>query len=312
MSVIKGDGSNRVNVLGSLNVDLVVHTDRLPAAGETVLGGQFEMVHGGKGANQAVAASRLGARVSMIGCVGDDDNGRGLLEGARADGVDVTHVAVTAGPTGVALIVVSADGGNQITVAPGANALVDPVLVERAAGTIRKSDVLVAQLEIPLEAIAVAAKIAREAGVPLILNAAPARPNLADLLRMVTVLVVNETELAIVSGGTVEEGGEAGTARTLLDRGPEAIVVTLGARGSLVVERRRTVKVAAYPVSAIDSTAAGDAYVGALAARYSGLDRLEDAARYASAAGALACTRTGAQPSLPGAEEVDLFMRRHR
>ncbi|HEX9014943.1 MAG TPA: ribokinase [Chloroflexota bacterium] len=312
MDAAMSERFNRVTVLGSLNMDLVVHAERLPAPGETVLGGHFEMDHGGKGANQAVAASRLGARVGMIGCVGGDDNGRRLLEGARADGVDVTHVAVAAGPSGVALIVVASDGGNQIAVAPGANALVDPALVERAAGTIRESDVLVAQLEIPLEAVKAAARIARDAGVPFLLNAAPSRPDLGGLLPLVSVLIVNETELAVLAGGVAGEGNEASLAETLLDRGPEAIVVTLGERGSLVVERRRTLRVSAYEVDAVDSTAAGDAFVGALAARYSGLDRLEEAARFASAAGALACTKSGAQPSLPRAGEVSSFVSRHR
>ena len=296
--------TNRVVVLGSLNMDLTVRTEKLPVPGETVLGRDFRTSPGGKGANQAVAAARLGAEVSMVGCVGPDDYGRRLTEDVAADGVDVDQVRIVDSPTGVALIVVDERGQNQIALAQGANALVDPETVEFAADLIGTAHVVVAQLETPLESIVAAAEAARDAGVPFILNAAPARADLQELLPLVTVLVVNETELEIVLGSRAEPGEEAAAALELLERGPRAIVVTLGSRGSLVVDAAQSIAVPTHPVKVEDSTAAGDAFVGALAARFAGLDRLEEAARFASAAGALACTKPGAQPSLPTEAEV--------
>jgi ribokinase len=202
----------------------------------------------------------------MIGAVGDDDYGRQLLGGAESDGVDVSRIRVGSEPTGVALIVVDARGQNLIAVAPGANGEVAPAVVEAGAGSIRESDVLVAQLETPLAAITAAAGIAREAGVPFILNAAPARRDLDALLPLVTLLVVNESELAILLGRDVDEGKETDAARDLLGHGPDAVVVTLGARGAVVVDAARTLEVPSYPVDAVDCVAAGDAFVGAFAA----------------------------------------------
>ncbi len=295
---------SRVVVVGSLNMDLIVRTERLPGPGETVLGGAFHTAAGGKGANQAVAAARLGASVSMIGCVGSDEHGRQLLEMARSADVNVDHVHTTALPTGVALIVVDALGQNLIAVAQGANGLVSREIVRQAGELIAAADIVVAQLEVPLEAIASAGELARDAGVPFLLNAAPAREDIAELLSLVTLLVVNETELAVVGGRQVTTGQEEAAARELLVRGPKAIIVTLGARGSVLVDDGGSAVIPPYPVQVVDSTAAGDAFVGAVAARYSRAESLASAARYASAAGALACTRPGAQPSLPTAEEV--------
>jgi len=299
---------SRVVVLGSMNMDLVVQVDQIPAPGETVLGRRFFSAGGGKGANQAVAAARLGARVSMVGCVGSDLYGRELLRLVRADGVDVRHVERVPGASGVAVIVVAEGGQNQIAVAPGANWMVTPEMVSGAALAIRRADLLVAQLEVPLEAVVAAARLAREAGVPFLLNAAPARADLGPLLEMVTLLVVNETELAVVSGRPVREGEEAAAAEAMLDRGPEAVLVTLGERGALVADRRGVHMAPAFRVKAVDTTAAGDAFVGALAAAFRGLERLRETVVYACAAGALACTRAGAQPSLPSSDEVRRFL----
>ncbi len=301
--------AGRVVVLGSLNMDLIVRTERLPGPGETVLGGAFGTAAGGKGANQAVAAARLGAMVSMIGCVGADEYGRQLLEVAGAAGVATDRVHTVDLPTGVALIVVDANGQNLIAVAQGANSLMTREMVAREAELIRSANIVVAQLEVPLDAIAAAGELARAAGVPFLLNAAPARDDIADLLPLITILVVNETELAIVSGREVGVGPEVAAAAGLLARGPKAVIVTLGARGSILVDTRGSVALPSYPVQVVDSTAAGDAFVGALAARYSRGESLEAAARYASAAGALACTRPGAQPSLPTVEDVAKLMR---
>jgi ribokinase len=252
-----------------------------------------------------VAAARCGARVSLVGCVGADAFGRQLRAGLSKDNVDLRHVRRVETPTGVALIVVQLGGENLIAVAPGANAGLSTDDVNAAAGPLARADVVVAQLEVPLEAVAAAAHSARLAGVPFVLNAAPAQVLPADLLREVDVLVVNESELGVLAGQTVRAGQEVDAARRLLDVGPEAVVVTLGGRGALVVNAQDVVAVPAFPVVAVDTTAAGDAFVGALAARYRGPDSLVAACRFAAAAGALACTRPGAQPSLPTLAEVE-------
>ncbi|MHB8619063.1 MAG: ribokinase [Chloroflexota bacterium] len=300
--------AKRVAVVGSLNADLSVRVGRLPGPGETVLGEGFLSSGGGKGANQAVAAARLGSSVHMIGCVGDDAHGRELLDLARADGIDVGCVVRRGEPTGVALIVVDGRGQNLIAVASGANGALSPADVEGARDTILASDLAVAQLEVPIDAVEAAARLAGKAGIPLLLNAAPAQPGLDGLLGTVSVLVVNETELALLAGlPSVPEGSEAHVAAALLERGPRAVVVTLGSRGAVLVRAGSAVAVPALDVAAVDATAAGDSFVGALAASFRGLDGLEDGVRYACAAAALTCTRPGAQPSLPTAAEVEAF-----
>ncbi|MCA1644740.1 MAG: ribokinase, partial [Chloroflexi bacterium] len=295
----------RVVVLGSLNLDLVAEVGRLPVPGETVLGSAFRSAGGGKGANQAVAAARVGAQVTLIGCVGEDANGRQLQTLLREDAVDISRVRVVAEPTGVALILVEAGGQNVIAVVPGANGCLRASDVAEARPALVGADVLVAQLEVPLAAVSAGAAAAREAGVAFMLNAAPARTGLDQLLRDVDVLVVNETELGSLAGRAVAVGDEAAVARMLVDRGVRAVVVTLGGRGALVVDARGVTPVAAWPIEAVDTTAAGDAFTGALAARYAGPESLVAAARYASAAAALACTGVGAQPSLPRAVDVE-------
>jgi ribokinase len=290
-------------------MDMIVRVDHLPLPGETVMGGGFQSAAGGKGANQATAAALLGAQVKLIGCVGDDVNGRRLLALARASRVGVTGVRRLGEATGVALILVEEGGHNQIAVAPGANSQVTPEMITASAKLFRWADVAVAQLEVPLETVSAAAYQACSAGIPFMLNAAPARSDLASLLHMVTVLVVNETELAAVLGQEVRTGEEGIAASQLLARGPRAVVVTLGERGSVLADQSGCREIAAYPVQPVDTTAAGDAFVGALAAHYRGIESLEEAARYASAAGAIACTRPGAQPSLPGAAEVESLLR---
>jgi ribokinase len=346
----------RVAVLGSLNMDMVVEVGRLPVPGETVLGGTFRTAGGGKGANQAVAAARVGAQVSLIGCVGEDDHGQRLLALLRDDGVDLRGIRCVLEPTGVAVILVERGGQNLIAVASGANERLSPADVTTAQPIVAAADVLVAQLEVPLPTVTAAALGARGAHVPVILNAAPAQSGLQDLLPLVDVLIVNETELSMLVGEAtatgqataagestpsgpapatdqaappgqvtatsqaraagetssaaqaIPQGDEASAARSLLDRGPRAVVVTLGPRGALVVDAHGTTAIPAFPVDAVDATAAGDAFVGALAARYRGPHTLLAAARYASAAAALACTRPGAQPSLPWAPEIERLL----
>ena len=300
--------ARRVVVLGSLNMDLVVDVGRLPTPGETVSGTGFRTAGGGKGGNQAIAAARVGASVSMVGCVGDDANGRTLTALLQADGIDSDGVRSVAGPTGVAMVMVDQTGQNFIAVVPASNGHLSPADVSAASARIAAADVLVAQLEVPLATVAAAERAADAGATAFILNAAPALPLPDELLRGVDVLVVNETELGIVAGHQVEAGREAHLARMLLGRGPRAVVVTLGARGALIVDQAGVAAVAPFAVQPVDTTAAGDAFVGALAARYAGPGSLRDAARYASAAAALACTRAGAQPSLPTAAEVERLL----
>ena len=283
---------NRVAVAGSINMDLVLPVEHLPIRGETVLGGELLLAPGGKGANQAVAAARLGAEVALVGCVGEDDVGGRLLASLREAGVRTGAVRVVPGSSGLAMIVVAPDGGNYIAVAPGANAV---LRAEDVA--IGDAEVVLAQLEVPLVVVSRAGELAREARVPFILNAAPAQ-EIGALLPLTTVLVVNEAELASLGGSPAE----------LLAEGPAAVIVTLGERGADVFTQAGRFNVAAPNVAAVDSTGAGDAFCGALATRYDGIGRLEEAVRYACMAGALACTKRGAQPSLPTAAEVEALL----
>ena len=297
----------RVVVVGSANVDLVVPVPRHPGGGETVLGGTLTRHPGGKGANQAVAAARAGgADTTFLGALGEDESAdllRASLEGA---GVRTDLLARVAEPTGTALITVSPDGENAIVVAPGANSLVTvgPKQAERLAA----ADVVLAQLEIPVEAVAAAAA-ARRPGALLVLNAAPSRDLPADLWPAVDVLVVNEHEAADLAG---ENDEPAVLARLLLERVP-AVVVTLGGAGSLVAERGgEPVAVPAFPVEPVDTTGAGDTFCGVLAASLAQGAPLVDAARLAGAAGALATTAPGAQESVPTAAAVADLVQRHR
>jgi ribokinase len=303
--------SAQIVVLGSLNADLVVAVPRLPRPAETVMGDRLQTFPGGKGANQAVAAARLGGSVSMIGRVGRDAFGDMLLQSLAADGVDTSDVGRDADePTGVALIVVEDGGQNMIAVAPGANSSVDGREVERAAERLSPEGVLLLELEVPVPAVEAAARIARQRGSRVILNAAPAAASLPDrLLGQVDVLVVNEVEAATLFGGRVASLDDAAAAgRAALDRGAGAAVITLGAAGAVVVEASGSTRVAAYPVVAVDATAAGDAFVGALALSVLRGADLVSAARVGAAAGAAAATRTGAQSSLPRPADLEAVL----
>jgi len=301
-----------VVVLGSLNMDLVVRTARMPRPGETVMGEHFVTVPGGKGANQAAAAARLGATVEMIGRVGADGFGPGLAANLRDQGVGVEHVTVDErASTGVALIVVDDKGENSIVVVPGANGRVAISDLQAAHDLLSDAHFLIAQFEVPLPVVRAAIQMARDLELRVILNAAPAQRVDADFMRGVFCLVVNEFEAQTLAGMPVTEDlesvSEAGQA--LLGLGVYVAVITLGARGALLVTRESSAHVPAQRVPVVDTTAAGDAFVGGLAAALlDGLD-LVDAVRYATCAGTLAATRLGAQPSLPSADEVRAFYR---
>ena len=298
-------------VVGSLNMDLVVRTPHLPRPGETILGRDFMTAPGGKGANQTVAAARLGATVHMVGRVGGDDFGRALRENLRAAGADETYITTEdSAATGIAIIEVEDSGQNTIVVAPGANACVSRADVDAARSIIASSQAVIAQLEIPLDTVQYALTTARAANVLTILNPAPAQPLSTELLSLVDLLVPNETEAAQLTGIEVNDDADIErAARQLCERGARAVVITLGARGALALSEGKTWRIPPFKVKAIDTTAAGDAFVGALATAYAAHGNLDAAMREASAAGALAATRFGAQPSMPTRAELDEFLK---
>ncbi len=291
-------------VIGSLNMDLTVQAPRLPRPGETVLGTDFYQAPGGKGGNQAVAAARLGGRVWMAARVGRDAFGAALRASLEKEGVDAGAVGIAEAHSGVALIVVDASGQNLIAAYPGANALLsaqDLEGVEWEAGAWA-----VAVLEVPDEAVIRGFERARKSGGRTILNAAPARPFVANLWALTDILVVNETEAALLAGGSADDPAAAlEAARALRDRGPATVAVTLGAQGSVVMDEVGAWHVPAIPVRAVDATAAGDAWVGALAVALVRGDGLLRAAIFASAAGAITVTRRGAQPAIPFRGETE-------
>lgn len=304
-----------VTVVGSLNTDLVIRAPRLPSPGETVSGGEFATFPGGKGANQAVAAARLGAAVAMVGSVGGDDFGRRLADGLRSDGIDVTHVRVdTEEASGTALITVDPEGQNTIVVAPGANWRLTPEDVAAAETLIARSSIVLLQLEVPMDAVLAAARLAHGHGVRVVLDPAPApRPPLPrELFRLIDVVNPNEGEALALSGVTVTDEQAAGVAAVhLLEDGARAVVIKLGARGAFLHDGTRGRMVPGIRVDAVDTTAAGDAFAGALAVGLAEGKDLFAAVRFANTAGALSVTRRGAQPSMPSRAEVDAFAQAH-
>lgn len=288
-------------VVGSLNMDLVVRSPQLPSPGQTISGGPFATYHGGKGANQAVAAARLGGKVAMIGRVGDDAFGQQMRDGLASEGIDVGQVAtVEATASGIALITVQEDGQNTIVIAPGANAALSVADIEAAADQIRQAGVLVLQLETPLETVAAAARIAHEAGVKVLLNPAPAQALPSELLSNVDVLLPNQTEAALLSGMAANNETEAiEAAQHLRSFGIEYVIVTLGDQGALLLGPEGVQRVEPHQVTPVDATAAGDAFVGAFAVALAEGYDYPTALAWGNAAGALAVTAAGAQPSLP-------------
>lgn len=300
--------SGNVVVVGSINADLSVQVMRHPAPGETVAGNSARVRPGGKGANQAVAAALLGADVTMVGAVGDDANARVALERMVESGLDSTHVRRVPGSTGLAIVAVDERAENTIVVVPGANQHVDAAHIEQAAATIRTADVVVAQGELPAVATARAAALTEGR---FVLNLAPVISLPGDVIRRADPLVVNEHEgalaLAMLQPGqpVTPTRSHADVARALVDAGIPSVVMTLGCHGALVVERGEEVThVPAAKVDAVDTTGAGDAFVGALASRIAEGEQLVEAARFASTVGAYACTRPGAQDSYPDRDQA--------
>ncbi|MEU3548974.1 ribokinase [Streptomyces longwoodensis] len=292
-------------VVGSANADLVIGVERRPGAGETVLGSDLAVHPGGKGANQAVAAARLGARTALLARIGDDAYGRLLLESQRAAGVDTVGVLVGGAPTGVALITVDPSGDNSIVVSPGANTRLAPRDVRAATSLFHASRVVSAQLEIPLETVEEVVRTLPP-DTRFVLNPSPPRPLDTEVLAACDPLIVNEHEAKVLLGEAYDvASGPEDWARLLLAKGPRSVVVTLGARGALVASSEGVVRVGAVAVDAVDTTGAGDSFTAALAWRLGAGASLAEAAAYAARVGAVAVTRRGAQESFPTADEVE-------
>ncbi len=303
--------SQRIAVVGSSNVDLIMKMDRLPKVGESVSDAEFRQTFGGKGANQAYAAALAGGEVTFVSCVGDDSYGAQVIENMRGCGANVEHVYTEPGvATGTALIMIGEAGRNYISVAPGANYKLLPAHVARAGAAIDAADMLVLQYEVPVATVTAAAERASALGKSVMLNLAPPRPITDALLRHVTYFVVNETEAAFACG--IEVNSDANVRRAadaLRAKGAANVIITLGEQGAFAAGADGAAYAPSFKVEAIDSTAAGDTFCGAFAVGLLEGRAPMDAARFANAAAALSVTRIGAQISIPTRAEIDTFMR---
>jgi ribokinase len=298
-----------VVVIGSLNMDLVTRAPRLPVGGETLIGHSFATVSGGKGANQAVAAARLGAQVAMVGCVGNDDYGVQLRDALLAERIDCQAVSVVEDSSGVALIVVDDNSQNAIVIVAGANGAMTPAVIDRFDAVLQAADVVICQLEIPDATVGHALKRARALGKTVILNPAPAsRPLPADWFAAIDYLIPNESEASALSGLPVASLESAEKAAShLIAMGAGKVIITLGAQGSLFANGQSFEHFPAPKVQAVDTTAAGDTFVGGFAAALAAGKSEAEAIRYGQIAAALSVTRAGAQPSIPTLSDVQAF-----
>ena len=297
----------KIVVIGSSNTDLVIRTPRIPSPGETLIGSDFMINAGGKGANQAVAAARMGGDVCFVACVGDDGFGAEAVRHYAGEGIDTSYIVRRNGvASGVALIAVDDAAENSIVVAPGANALLSPADIDAVESEIAAADYLLVQLEIPMETVARATELAVRHGVRVILNPAPAAPIADEVLARLDLITPNRSETELLTGLKVENVGDAvAAAAWFRGRGVRRVAVTMGSAGALVADERGEEFVPAYRVEAVDTTAAGDVFNGALAVALSEGRELGTAARFAAAASSIACTRIGAQRSIPQRREVD-------
>ena len=295
-------------VIGSLNMDLVVNVDTMPKPGQTIIGSNFKEVPGGKGANQAVAMARLNGNVSMIDKVGEDGFGQTLINSLKNDKVDTTYIQTAKGATGVALITVDKNAQNSIVVSPGANFEVKEDDIDNNIEAIKNSDIVVLQLETPLDTIKYALNKAKELNKYTILNPAPAVKLDDEIIKNVDLLTPNETELEIISGVSIEnEEDIQKAAQIMIEKGVKELIVTLGSKGSLYINKEKSMFKKAYKVEAVDTTAAGDSYTGALAVALSQDKGMEEAMDFASKVGALSVLKEGAQSSLPTLDDVESF-----
>jgi ribokinase len=302
--------NNPIVVVGSINLDLVVGADRIPKIGETVAGKTFNTFFGGKGANQAVAAARLGYPVAMVGCVGTDAFGAQLRKGLDDAGVDTTGVSSVEDASGVALITTSALGENNIVVVPGANKHLKPALIENASQLLERAGLILTQLEIPFDTVDYLAHFAERKSIPLILDPAPARELPLSLLRRISWITPNETEIQeLLKRKIVSDDDSFAAAESLLSCGTKNVALKIGSRGALVAQHDGSKEIVpAFSVNAVDTTAAGDAFNGGFAVGLKkGMNPIESA-RFAAAVAAISVTRNGAQPSMPTLREVEEFI----
>ena len=297
----------KIVVIGSCNTDMVISMDHLPLPGETLIGGEFFMNSGGKGANQAVAAARLGGKISFIAKVGNDPFGKRALEQYRAEGIDVKHILTDPEhPSGVALIMVDRQGENSIAVASGANAQLTSEDVDKANELLQHAEIVLMQLEPPLATVEHAAYVAKKAGAKVILNPAPAQPLPESLLQNLHILIANETEAEFISGIQITDMDSVARAADILcNKGIEKVVITLGSRGAFVKEMGYYHQIPGLKVKAIDATAAGDTFCGALSVALAEGKSLTEAVTFANRCAAVTVTRMGAQSSLPHRNEIE-------
>lgn len=297
-------------VVGSSNTDMIIKVPRIPKPGETILGGTFSTAAGGKGANQAVAAARAGGNVTFVASVGNDLFGNQAVRNFQTDKINVEHIKRNEGiPSGVALIFVDEKGENSIAVASGANALLSPDDIHKAKSAFENAGVLVVQLETPLASVHEALLLAHKNNILTILNPAPAQPLSDELLKYVTIITPNETEAELLTGIPVDSEPSAKMAADiLLSKGVKTVLITMGAKGSFIATENYSKIVPGFEVKAVDTTAAGDVYNGALAVGISKGSKLYDAVVFANAAAALSVTKLGAQPSSPYENEIEDFL----
>ncbi|MFC0229032.1 ribokinase [Serratia aquatilis] len=302
--------TGKLVVLGSINADHILNIEQFPRPGETVIGKQYNVAFGGKGANQAVAAGRSGANIAFIACVGADDIGERIRQQLATDRIDTRPIeAIAESTTGVALIFVNAEGENVIGIDAGANAAVTPEYLSRYQQTIINADALLMQLESPLETVIAAAQLAKQHGTQVILNPAPACALPDDLLAMIDIITPNETEAQRLTGIAINDDQDAARAANVLhDKGIGCVLITLGSRGVWLSENGNGRLVPGFKVRAVDTIAAGDTFNGALVTGLLEGKAMNDAVRFAHAAAAIAVTRPGAQPSVPWREEIDAFL----
>lgn len=295
----------KICVVGSLNMDLVVKVDTMPKGGQTLIGSDFKEVPGGKGANQAVAMARLGGVVNMIGKVGTDGFGQTLINALKNDNVNTKYIHTEEGSTGVAMITVDKNAENSIVVAPGANFKVNIEDIDKNIEAIEESDIVVVQLETPLNTIKYTLKKAKELGKYTILNPAPAVKLEDEIIANVDLLTPNESELEILSGVEINnEEDIQKAAQAMIEKGVKELIVTLGSKGSLYINKEKSMFKKAYKVVAVDTTAAGDSYTGALSVAFANDKDIDEAMDFASKVGALSVMKEGAQSSLPRLEDV--------
>lgn len=302
----------KILVVGSTNIDIIAQVDHLPVPGETVGDAVLSEAFGGKGANQAIAAARAGGNVTFITCLGDDDKGQRALQNLQENHIDTQYVyTVQNRYTGTALIFVDRKGENFIAVAPEANQHLSKEKMDPYHDVIKEADLIVMQLEIPYETVKHITKLASFHGKQILLNPAPARKLDEEVLKTVTYLILNETEAEMITGRKVSEESLHVIGHKLIEKGPENIILTLGKKGAYIFNKTIRTFVKSFPVTPVDTTAAGDTFCGAFATSILENNDLTGAARFANAAAAISVTRLGAQPSVPSLHEIERFLMNH-